>query len=236
MFYSAKMNMREFLFNADEFNEFVPRVDRQGGSVRDFVSEDLGKGGKEVGIKGNDFYVRSSWVHFSNHTTIQNPAREAMAGRVSAGNRVYRTRGEGMGEMVWDWTPSIIEISRQITTKTADRQIYVLTEHRFVRMRQQLRDKTNTEVQCALLFSKAGLCAIKGVVKRSELLAVLNGVRAMNFVRKRMDIGNATGILCTDSISVLNWIQNKTRVQPLFVENILEEIRITTAQFRYVLN
>ena len=57
-----------------------------------------------------------------------------------------------------------------------------------------------------------------------ELLAVLIGVRAGNFVTKELKLPISKRILWTDSECVLHWIKT-TKPLPLFVENRIIEIR-----------
>ena len=91
-------------------------------------------------------------------------------------------------------------------------------------------------IQSNLMFSKMRLAPVtssrgqKGkkckdiTLPRLELLAVLIGVRAGNFVTKELKLPISKRILWTDSECVLHWMKT-TKPLPLFVENRIIEIR-----------
>ena len=61
-----------------------------------------------------------------------------------------------------------------------------------------------------LLFSKARVAPIKKLgTPRLELLAVLIGVRMLNFVQEQLQLSMETKFLWTDNQCVLHWIMNK---------------------------
>ena len=86
-----------------------------------------------------------------------------------------------------------------------------------------------------LLFSKARVAPIKKLgTPRLELLAVLIGVRMLNFVQEQLRLRLEKKFLWTDNQCVLHWIMSK---KPLttFVQNRDKEITETKdISFRYV--
>lgn len=56
-------------------------------------------------------------------------------------------------------------------------------------------------------------------IPRLELLAVLIGVRAVQFVIKQMELENIDVTLWSDSKCALHWIKNHSRLLPKFVQN-----------------
>lgn len=94
MFSSAIMNMREFLSIAEEFDEFVPKMDRRNLRVAKVLElcRNIEKVRLEISLPKDSTRAtkrsvlqQMAWVHFSYHTTVQNPARETMEESVSAG-------------------------------------------------------------------------------------------------------------------------------------------------------
>ena len=105
-----------------------------------------------------------------------------------------------------------------------------------------LRVTTSTSVSVKLIFSKARLTPKKiGSLKpevsipRLELLGVLIGVRALQYVKAQFDIPlESSCTLWTDSACVLAWLAS-SKPLPRFVDNRVKEIkRHTTISFRYV--
>ena len=91
----------------------------------------------------------------------------------------------------------------------------------------------HNNIQTNLMFSKMRLTPVmsgKGkkckdiTLPRLELLAVLIGVRASNFVIKELKLSISKRVLWTDSECVLHWMKT-TKPLPLFVENRIVEIR-----------
>ena len=96
-----------------------------------------------------------------------------------------------------------------------------------------LRVIGHNNIQINLMFSKMRLTPVmSGKGKKCkditlpclELLAVLIGVRASNFVIKELKLSISKRVLWTDSECVLHWMKT-TKPLPLFVENRIVEIR-----------
>ena len=94
--------------------------------------------------------------------------------------------------------------------------------------------KTDTGIN--LLFSKSRVAPVKKLgTPRLELLAVLIGVRNLNFVQEQLHLPVNRKFLWTDNQCVLHWIMSK---KPLttFVQNRVKEITATKdINFRYVI-
>jgi len=79
--------------------------------------------------------------------------------------------------------------------------------------------------RCDLIFSKSRLAPVKTMtIPRLELMAVLIGVRCIKYVVSQMKLSFEKIVLMSDSQCVLQWISSK-KVQPVFIENRLKEIR-----------
>ena len=104
-----------------------------------------------------------------------------------------------------------------------------------------LRVASASTVSVHLLFAKVRLspkkmCTLKAEVSipRLELLGVLIGVRALNFVRRALDMPVQSCTLWTDSACVLSWIASHKPL-PRFVHNRIQEInQAKDVVFRYV--
>uniref|UniRef100_A0AAF5PNU1 DUF5641 domain-containing protein n=1 Tax=Wuchereria bancrofti TaxID=6293 RepID=A0AAF5PNU1_WUCBA len=71
-------------------------------------------------------------------------------------------------------------------------------------------------------------------IPRLELMAILIGTRAAQFVMTQLDIVNIKIILWSDSKCALHWIKNHSNLLSRFVQNRVEEIRKTKFIFRYI--
>ena len=97
-----------------------------------------------------------------------------------------------------------------------------------------LRVDDGTKFQVNLLFSKMRLVPITRkkkknlkdiTIPRLELLAVLIGVRAANFLVKELGVNVFKRILWSDSQCVLHWLKTRKPLS-LFVENRVKEILV----------
>ena len=86
-----------------------------------------------------------------------------------------------------------------------------------------------------LLFTKSRVAPIKKLgTPRLELLAVLIGVRMLNFVQEQLQLPVEKKVLWTDNQCVLHWIMSKKPLST-FVRNRVQEITETKdISFRYV--
>ncbi|VDN01433.1 unnamed protein product, partial [Onchocerca ochengi] len=69
---------------------------------------------------------------------------------------------------------------------------------------------------------------------RSELLAIIIGIRAAQFVLKQLDLEPVQVTLWSDSKCALHWVRNHSRLQLTFIQNQVEEIRNANSSFRYI--
>ena len=81
------------------------------------------------------------------------------------------------------------------------------------------------ESKMDLMFAKTRLTPVKGmIVQRAELMAVLIGVRCLEFVRKQLKLPIEEVCLWTDSQCVLKWISTDKELT-VFVRNRICEIK-----------
>ena len=89
-----------------------------------------------------------------------------------------------------------------------------------VYLRQSKEGKTSVN----LLFAKSRLAPVKGLtIPRLELMAVLIGVRCLEFVRKQINLTIKDTHLWTDSRCVIGWLKSEKSL-PVFVKNRVKEI------------
>ncbi|KAF0154889.1 MAG: Pao retrotransposon peptidase domain-containing protein [Ignavibacteria bacterium] len=88
-----------------------------------------------------------------------------------------------------------------------------------------LRSRKQKSYKINLLFSKTRIAPPRKIsIPRLELMAVLIGIRCLNFISKNLQIKILKRHLWTDSQCVLYWI-NDTATVSLFVENRVREIQ-----------
>lgn len=99
-----------------------------------------------------------------------------------------------------------------------------------------LRISDSVSYQVNLLFAKSRLAPTNKElsIPRLELLAVLIGVRGLEYVRKQLKLNISNVILWTDSKCVLHWLTS-SKILSVFVENRVKEIKSHhEVHFRYV--
>uniref|UniRef100_A0A1I7V740 RNase H domain-containing protein n=1 Tax=Loa loa TaxID=7209 RepID=A0A1I7V740_LOALO len=85
-----------------------------------------------------------------------------------------------------------------------------------------------------LFYAKSRIAPIKGItIPKLELLSVLIGVRAAQFVVKQLNIISYHVTVWSDSKCALFWITNYTKLPPRFIQNRIEEIRNSKYEVRY---
>ncbi len=85
-----------------------------------------------------------------------------------------------------------------------------------------------------LVFAKSRLAPLKGMtVPRLELMAVLIGVRCLQFVKEQLKLDIVKTYLWTDSQCVLGWLTTERKLD-VFVRNRVMEIKGKDIVFNYV--
>jgi hypothetical protein len=148
-------------------------------------------------------------------------------------------------KMLNEWKGKIIRIPRlTYLEKGGEIQIHSFTDaspDAFCTAVYAVSSKNGTKFS-SLIYARSRLRPKKMgenpdgmTIPRLELLGVLIGVRAKNFVKKALELPeNSPEFLWTDSQIVLNWIQSIEK-KPFFVENRIREIRThRNTIFRYV--
>uniref|UniRef100_A0A1I7VIH6 Polyprotein n=1 Tax=Loa loa TaxID=7209 RepID=A0A1I7VIH6_LOALO len=108
-----------------------------------------------------------------------------------------------------EWPADIIKILRLATKKLSDQQLHVFTDASSVSYSAAvyILNKHVDERNSAILFAKSRLAPTKGMsILQLELLAILTGVRAANFVIKQLSLEKIPVMLWSDSKCALHWI------------------------------
>ena len=97
-----------------------------------------------------------------------------------------------------------------------------------------LHQSSAGECKVDCIFSKTRLAPQKTTIPRLELLGVLIGTRALEFVDRELHLPISSKVVWTDSQCVLHWLQSNKPL-PVFVENRLKEIKShKRMSFKYV--
>ncbi|MCP9258909.1 Integrase core domain containing protein [Dirofilaria immitis] len=125
------------------------------------------------------------------------------------------------------------EIPRAVINIFQYTSIHVFTDGPPKHMQRQFL--CETESDNVLDFCQIKRSPIKTMaIPKLELLAILIGVRAAQFVIKQLEFENAQVILWSDSRCALHWIQNHSRLLQRFIQNRVEEIRKAKFAYRYI--
>ena len=88
-----------------------------------------------------------------------------------------------------------------------------------------LQEERGSGSKANLVFAKTRLAPVKEItVPRLELMAILIGVRCIQYVKEQLQVGIANTYLWSDSQVALGWI-NSEKSLPVFVKNRVSEIR-----------
>ena len=96
---------------------------------------------------------------------------------------------------------------------------------------------TNGDVYCSLLMAKTCLAPLKTTtIPRFELMAATLAIKLDTIIRRELDFPITKSTFWTDSMKVLNYIQNKEKGFRTFVSNRLATIHNATEtdQWRHV--
>uniref|UniRef100_A0A183VHE5 RNase H domain-containing protein n=1 Tax=Toxocara canis TaxID=6265 RepID=A0A183VHE5_TOXCA len=134
------------------------------------------------------------------------------------------------------WKTEEISLIRFIGNGNTSLHVFTHASVRAYACAVHVRQEQNNKVQTFLLFSKTRLCPISGLtIQRLELLAVLIGVRALNFVTTQLQLHGSPLYVWSDSKWALAWIQHNGEKLPRFVKNRHKEIRrYSGTQYAYV--
>lgn len=136
--------------------------------------------------------------------------------------------------LISKWQPRQIQIPRWIeTSEKGTLHVFVDASQRAYAAAIYWISETK-EARGHLIFSKCLLAPTKPLtIPRLELMAILIGVRALAFVQEQAYNTVSDTFLWSDSQATLNSIRSD-RKKERFVQNRLNEIRRSSAEFRYV--
>lgn len=133
-----------------------------------------------------------------------------------------------------EWPKKLKDLPRFTTNCSKQVQFHVFTDASTAAYSAALYIRTQ-EREVFLVFAKSRIAPIKGMsIPRLELLAILIGVRMVQFVLKQKELEDVITILWSDSQCALHWVHNSSRLLPTFIQNRVEEIRKAKIHFRYI--
>ncbi|VDM92798.1 unnamed protein product, partial [Litomosoides sigmodontis] len=111
-----------------------------------------------------------------------------------------------------DWSSEMREKPRFTATVSRDAQLHVFIDASTTAYAAAVYMQANNH-EMFLIFAKSRIALIKGLtILRLELLAILIGVRAVQFVMKQMELVEARTTLWTDSQCALEWIKTDSQL------------------------
>uniref|UniRef100_A0A1I7VQT1 Reverse transcriptase domain-containing protein n=1 Tax=Loa loa TaxID=7209 RepID=A0A1I7VQT1_LOALO len=226
IFNEASMNLREFLSNDEEFYAGLPHEDRA-----------MRKNTKILGIPWNPCQdiIQAKLNPWTEQELTKRTILQFVASQ-------YDPLGFLVPIMQWKsliakWVTVVKDLPRFVTTFTDLIGIHVFTDASSLAYSAAvyLVSQEMHGTKSSLIFSKSRIAPIKGMtIPRLELMAILIGTRAAQFVMTQLDLTNIKVILWSDSKCALHWIKNHSNLLPRFVQNRVEEIRRTKCTFRYI--
>ncbi|XP_060575739.1 uncharacterized protein LOC132733143 [Ruditapes philippinarum] len=250
MFTDASMNLREWLSNSDIVNEIIPREDRAEQSVISVLGHIWNSKNDTIAVK--PIKVLNTNTEISKRSILKVIASVFdPLGLFSPIILRGKLLLQDLWSRNLDWDDPVEDTETKLSWTSLRLDLYKLSEYTLPRclavsqtdehieyhllcfcdassksysavvyLRQESKGLTKVD----LMFSKTRLTPIKGMtIPRLELMAVLIGVRCLEFVSKLVKLPIKKRYLWTDSVCVLGWL-NSNKVLPVFVRNRVNEI------------
>ncbi|MCG8034488.1 MAG: DUF1759 domain-containing protein [Candidatus Thiodiazotropha taylori] len=249
MFSEASMNLREWVSNSDEVNRLIPPEDKTNTETTKLLGHIWNVGNDTLSIK--QINVQTQLQHPTKRNILKSVAsifdpQGLVSPIVLRGKLLLKTLwSKGLG---WD-----DEIPQEDSNEWSNIQLDIRNLPEFqlprcVKMNSDgnlkhkllcfcdasssayaagvyLHQTTNIGSKTDLLFTKTRLTPVKGLtIPRAELMAVLIGIRCLEFVKAQLKLPVEETYLWTDSQCVLKWIFTDKDLTT-FVRNRVTEIK-----------
>ncbi|VDN00496.1 unnamed protein product, partial [Onchocerca ochengi] len=141
--------------------------------------------------------------------------------------------------LVSEWPKEVKEIPRFITGNIRSMELHIFTDASKVAYSAAVYvryiDEKDKITKSRLLYAKSRIAPIKDIsIPRLELLSILIGVRAGQFVINQLWCLDKCATVWTDAKCALFWVRNESKLLPRFVQRRAEEIRNSHFKLRYV--
>ncbi|VDN54258.1 unnamed protein product [Dracunculus medinensis] len=212
IFSEASMNIREFFSNDKSFNTQLPSYD-----LAEFIASHFDPLGFLVPTMISfKLFLQDLW---KKKLPWDQPLNEH--------------ESQTWNSLITLWPTYVKEIPRAVINTFQYTSIHVFTDASIKAYAAAVYVKQSPTT--SLIFAKSRVAPIKTMtIPKLELLAILIGVRAAQFVIKQLEFENAQVILWSDSRCALHWTQNHSRLLPRFIQNRVEEIRKAKFAYRYI--
>uniref|UniRef100_A0A1I7VVH1 Integrase catalytic domain-containing protein n=1 Tax=Loa loa TaxID=7209 RepID=A0A1I7VVH1_LOALO len=141
-------------------------------------------------------------------------------------------------KLIAEWPANVIDLPRYVVEPAEQAEFHVSTDASMgaYSAAVYIRNPKNgsNSAKSFLLYAKSRIAPIKGItIPKLELLSVLIGVRAAQFVVKQLNIISYHVTVWSDSKCALFWITNYTKLLLRFIQNRIEQIRNSKYEVRY---
>uniref|UniRef100_A0A914KSR6 Integrase n=2 Tax=Meloidogyne incognita TaxID=6306 RepID=A0A914KSR6_MELIC len=248
IFLEAKMNLREFASNSLESMSALPAEDHLGKSEAkvlgmnwDTLKDDLGVQWPKESVQPRSTRrtVLSALAGIFDPLGLISPAilpAKIFFQQLWDEEHDWDTPLSEMEQKIWEefikgWQIPEIRLPRRVLSspyKEIQLHTFVDASSSAYAAAVYLRSESEYRAQANIIFSKNRLKPKKGgktlTIPRMELIAILIGIRASDYVQKELKLPVSQTHIWSDSQIALSWVRS-SQSQPTFVQRRLVEIR-----------
>ncbi|XP_052784398.1 uncharacterized protein LOC128220159 [Mya arenaria] len=257
IFKEASMNIREWMTNSEIVNQYIPSNNRADGKPMTVLGLYWNPKEDTIALKPTEAYEVETItkrvilkVVASTFDPLGLFSPVTLNGKLLM-QQLWKEKldwDDIVSDHVQEWKTIKLDLERIptfklkrcVTNEADDSVTYSLVcfcdaSERAYSSAIYLRQITDRAIKVELIFSKARLAPVKGMtIPKLEIMAVVIGVRCLEYVQSQVGVPIEQSVLYTDSQCVLKWISSEKKL-PVFVQNKVNEIKKHTGiRFAYV--